>query len=388
MKKNYSFFLIMLACIGCQNITSSNYNDGDDKVLKFDVSYSPEISQSEIKSISGYASLSHFSDAYNQEVLLYEGPSTNLVFAVNKYRNPIFASFLSEENTYIFGYKETALTLVSAVSLHFINSEDSKIISELKQSSNFNTLVDRLKYLSGQDRTFIHDELTFSLLNEISVQLSKEFSAKKDTQSLNFKHEISSSNQFTLTSNTKLPFSINFENSVTKVNSYILLTGNPLNIENQDVPQTKPAFTTNNGGYELSIKSDQLVLDDRFQKLSRDFILKSYLIFGLDKKNYRNNNIAETSVLNTNLPENPTKLEAINHIRNHFQDELKLFSKHLYMQLPYNDLNREHFNSFAYFVQTLIISQDAPSPFYLIVPILNLRLFVLKTQMKFHACPV
>ena len=77
-----------------------------------------------------------------------------------------------------------------------------------------------------------------------------------------------------------------------------------------------------------------------------------------------NNNITEISILNTNLPQNPTKPEALNHVRSHFKKEMKLFTKHLLEQLSGSDLNSDNFNSFVYFVQTLIISLDDESPLY------------------------
>jgi hypothetical protein len=364
MLKNHSYFILLLALLGCQNITGPNTDISYQQTEKYGTDFTSEVSYPERESIAGYSSLTHFSLAKSHKALITKGDFTNLVFAVNKQRNPVFASFLNKEKFYVFGYKETAITLVSAVILPFINYDGSNKISGLEKYSEFNSLVKRLEYLSKKNKTFIHDELTLSLLSKIAAHLTKDFLVAKDTQSLSFEHETTNSNVFTLNSNTKLPFSINFQSSITKSISNSLYTGLPLNIENQSTKETNPAFKTRNGAYNLSIDSDSVALKKRFQKLSRDLILKSYTIFGLDTKNYENNNITEISILNTNLPQNPTKPEALNHVRSHFKKEMKLFTKHLLEQLSGSDLNSDNFNSFVYFVQTLIISLDDESPLY------------------------
>ncbi len=363
MNKHYSYFLFFLACIGCQNITSSNTINSH-KVFEYGFTYSAEVSSSEKNIISGYSSISHFSDVYDQKISLYDGNFTNLVFAVNDQKNPVFVSFLTENNTYVFGYKETALTLISALCLPFLSPANSQVMRKLEGYSEFKKLVNRLKLLSTKNESFIHDKIVLSLLNEISNQLAKDFTSKKNNIELIFEHEISNSNLLTLTGNSKLPFNINFQNSVTKTSSNSLYTGYPLKSEYRDTLKSNTSFLTEDGGYELFVKSDALASKNRYQKISRDLILKLYSILGLERKNYKSNNPTEISILSKSLPENPSKVEAVNFTRKHFDEQSELISQHLIKKVKGSDFNRENFRNFVYIVETLILSQEADSPFY------------------------
>ncbi|MEP0006843.1 MAG: hypothetical protein ABJ387_14135 [Balneola sp.] len=357
--------LLIGTILGCQALTGSNDNPDVTTAIQFSVILSKDISADALQSISGFSSISHFTPYSEQKVTLSQNPYTDLVFAVNNKNQPLFASFLTDNGSYIFGHEETATALLTAVVLPFISADGLLAISEAKNLEEFSSLTERLEYLSDNNLSFSEDASFFELLNKISVDLADTFSAKKDYNFPEFNYAISGSELISFSGETKLPFNVEFKDLVKGENTNKkLLVGNSLDSDYQKTIANSISFPISNGAFGLDVQSDQLASKTRVLKTSRDVLLKTFTLLGLHSKNYEANNTLEQSLLELNFPTNISRPEAVQIVQDHLYKNGNLLTDYVYEQLGFSTHKKSDFEIFFKSFQSLIYNQNKNAPLF------------------------
>lgn len=357
--------LLIGTILGCQALTGSNDNPDDITAIQFSVILSKDISADALQLISGFSSISHFTPYSEQKVTLSQNPYTDLVFAVNNKNQPLFASFLSDNGSYIFGHEETATALLTVVVLPFISADELLAISEAKNLEEFSSLTERLEYLSDNNLSFSEDASFFELLNKISADLADTFSAKNDYNFPEFNYFISASDLISFSGETKLPFNVEFKDLVKGENTnQKLLVGNSLDSDYQKTIANSISFPISNGAFGLAVQSDQLASKTRVLKTSRDVLLKTFTLLGLHSKNYETNNALEQPLLELNFPTNISRPEAVQIVQDHLYKNEDLLADYFYEQLGFSIHKKSDFQIFFKSFQSLIYKQNENAPFF------------------------
>lgn len=357
--------LLIYTIFGCQALTGSNDNFDNATANQFSVILSKDISADAKQSISGFSSISHFTPFNEQKVTLSQNPYTNLVFAVNHKNQPLFASFISDNDSYIFGYEETATAVLTAFVLPFIGTDAASALSEAKSLEEFYSLTERLEYLSGNNLSFSDDAKVFELLNTISNDLLNTFSAKKDSELPEFSYSISTSDVITFSGETKLPFNVELKDLVKDENTNKkLLHGKPLDSGYQKKTANSVTFPVSNGAFNLAVQSDQLASKNRVLKTSRDVLLKTFTLLGLPSKDHKANNTLEQALLEIDFPINISRPEAVQTVQDYLYKNEDLLADYVFEQLNFSTHEKSDFVIFFQSFQSLIYKQNENAPFF------------------------
>ncbi len=357
--------LLIYTIFGCQALTGSNDNFDNATTNQFSVILSKDISTDAKQSISGFSSISHFTPFSEQKVTLSQNPYTNLVFAVNNKNQPLFASFISDNGSYIFGYEETTTAVLTAVVLPFIGTDAASALSEAKSLEEFYSLTERLEYLSGNNLSFSEDATVFELLNTISNDLADTFSTKKDSELPEFSYSIYGSDLIAFSGETKLPFNVELKDLVKDENTNKkLLHGKPLDSSHQKKTANSVTFPVSNGAFSLAVQSDQLASKTRVLKTSRDVLLKTFTLLGLPSKDHKANNTLEQALLEIDFPTNISRPEAVQAVQDYLYKNEELLADYVYEQLGFSTNKKSDFEIFFKSFQSLIYNQNENAPLF------------------------
>lgn len=363
--RNLLLCLFLGPIFGCQALTGSNDNPDDLTAIQFSVIMSKDISADAMQSISGFSSISHFTPYSEQKATLSQNPYTDLVFAVNNKNQPLLASFLSDNGSYIFGYEETSTAILTAVVLPFISTDELLAISEAKGLEEFSSLTERLEYLSDNNLSFIEDATFFELLNKISGDLASILSTKNNYKSPEFNYVISTSDIITFSGETKLPFNVELKDLVKSENTNKkILAGNALDSDYQKTIANSISFSISNGAFSLAVQSDQLASKTRVLKTFRDVLLKTFTLLGLNAKSYETNNALEQSLLDIDIPTNISRSEAIQVAQNYLYKNEDLLADYVYEQLGFSTHKKSDFVIFFKSFQSLLNKLNENAPFF------------------------
>lgn len=363
--KNLLPCLLIYTIFGCQALTGSNDNFDNATTNQFSIILSKDISADAKQSISGFSSISHFTPFSEQKVTLSQNPYTNLVFAVNNKNQPLFASFISDNGSYIFGYEETTTAVLTAVVFPFIGTDATSALSEAKSLEEFYSLTERLEYLSDNNLSFSEDATVFELLNTISNDLADTFSAKKDSELPEFSYSVSASDVITLSGETKLPFNVELKDLVKDENtSKKLLHGKPLDSGYLKKTANSVTFPVSNGAFGLAVQSDQLASKTRVLKTSRDVLLKTFTLLGLPSKDHKTNNTLEQSLSEMNFLTNISRSKAVQVVQDFLFKNKDLLADYVFEQLGFSNNKKSDFVIFFKSFQSLIYNQNENTPFF------------------------
>lgn len=363
--RNLLLLFLLGTLLGCQALTSPDGTFDDATATEFPVLLSKDISADTRQSISGFSSVSNFTPFSEQKVILYQKPYTNLVFAVNDKNQPLFASFPSDNESYIFGNKETATTLLTAVVLPFINTDELSGVSKVKNSEEFYSLIERLEYLSDNNLPFNEDAKVFELLNNISANLVNTFPTKKNYNSPEFNYVVSSSDLISFSGATKLPFNVELKDLVKDENTNKkILPGNPLDSEYYKSIVNGATFPISDGAFGITVESDQLASKTRVLKISRDVLLKTFTLLGLHAKNYKADNAPDQPLLEQDFPTNISRSEAVQVVQDYLSKNQDRVSDYVFEKLDISNHKKSDFEIFFKSFQSLIYNQNANAPLF------------------------
>lgn len=366
MKNSLIQIFLLSSLIACQSITATDDDlTIDNRTQEYQISFSNDLSPSVSQHISGFSSLTHFTPAVEQKILISEGSYSNLVFALNENQLPLLASFLTDEQHYTFGYKETAVALTSVFTLPFIEQDKSTLISLLNNDSAFTSLVERIEYLSQNSRSFVNDELALSLIQQISSTLTDQFIKKPRSTPLEFNRIVTDSNTAEISSNTKVPFNFLFDDLVNNQNSSGLVhSGHPLDSENHGSSFNSTSFDINNGAYKLMIESDRLASHARVSKILKDLVLKLHYIVGLNSDEYEKGDFLEKEVADLDVPNTLSKEEALNFTKNFLSKNKNFLLNQFFTTNVFSRTSEINLSTYTQIIQSLVLSQDEKSPIY------------------------
>ncbi|MFY0684906.1 MAG: hypothetical protein JXR20_10165 [Balneola sp.] len=369
MRDFLHILLIIYFFTGCIDISGADNEERFKNHSEFNVKYSKNVTH-EIKGfLKGFSSIIAFSPKEKGKIRVAADSYTNLTFALNENSEPIFAALPNQRSTYIFGSENTALAVLSTLITPFSDQPHNVLIDKIQSSDHYLDLVDRIDHLSLQNESFLYDEQTNSLFNDISTSLTNLISNKKESKTHpQFTYDIIEGNKLKVGVKSKLPFSLRSKYSITQEeNSNTVLEGLPLKIEHSDNDSEK-SFNVLSGAHEISITSDLKSQKERIAKLTRDIILKTHLILGIDSQHYTDGNgieeMMKTSFSSKNETQSYSKSQIFEWVNKKLFKKNELITHYLLDEISEEIISTSNTTMFLSFVQELIYNQKEKSFIY------------------------
>lgn len=354
---------------GCIDISGANTEEEFKNLLEYEVKYSENVTHEVKAFLKGYSSLIAFSPKEAGKIKVAINSYTNLTFALNENNKPIFAALPNRESTYIFGSENTALAVLSTLITPFSDQPHNVLIDNIQSNHLYLNLVDRIDHLSLQNESFLYDEQTNSLFNDISTSLTNLISNKKESKTHpQFTYDIIEGNKLKVGVKSKLPFSLRSKYSITQEeSSNTVLAGLPLKIEHSGNNSEK-SFNVLSGAHEVSISSDLESMKERVAKLTRDIILKIHLILEIDSQPYTDENgieeMMKVSFSSENEIQSYSRSQIFEWVNNKLFEESKLITNYLLDEISEESIPNNNATMFLSFVQELIFNQKKKSFIY------------------------
>lgn len=350
----------------CNGITSSFDNNTVNQYIEHDLSYSNSTDANTQDLIIGYSSLLLFTPRDIQKILLPEKSYTNLVFAVNSKNEPLFASFPDTYGRFNFGAETTSETLISFLITPFSATPEKEILNTIKSHDQFPKLVNRIHYLSKENRTFLNDKITNDLINDITHSFITTSSQVKDLSIDQILDYQVAEHNINLTLDSKLPFSVFSKDLVrNKVTITQVLSGLPLESSISTNDLNNVFFEAKNGAHELSIQSNHHSNIARVSKLAKDMILKSHILLGLETENYQSDNELEMLIkdvfLDHNLLNGISKSEAFKFVSNELEKKPEVVANYFLNRINIKNEERNNSTSFITHIRKILSAQKEHS---------------------------